>query len=435
MNTVQELLDNNIDLHTAEMMLNEYRKRIGTMNGVYKITDINYDFNIRGKIVTLECQECGKVIYRTMISGRNKWSELIKTCECQKTKKEEAKKEESEKILKIKKAQMIEDAYKMVGTDYGDDYKIVSVGRDKEKLLLGLECKTCGYIVSAPYQSIKNNAKVYRKCTKHYNPIKFDESYIGQKKNYLKVIGITRLPNKHRAFLCECDCGNTTTIEPTFWEQGTVKSCGCMHKELLRESNITHGFSKDRLYSVWNGVRERCLNPKNPNYRNYGGRGIEICPEWLNDFEEFRIWSLSTGYDYEAPRGECTLDRIDVNGNYEPSNCRWITIQEQNKNKRPSSEWKKRDCKRFCVDGVFKTSSEWCEIYGVSGQTVHYRMKTYGMSFEDALKMKKYSTKESSVELRLNSIMRNHIEKSAKSKSVSMSEYLRQLIQKDMRNN
>lgn len=98
MNTIKELLDNNIDLHTAEMMLNDYEKRIGTMSGVYKITDINYDFNIRGKIVTLECQECSKVIYRTMISGRNKWSELIKSCECQKVKKEEAKKAESVSI-------------------------------------------------------------------------------------------------------------------------------------------------------------------------------------------------------------------------------------------------------------------------------------------------------------------------------------------------
>lgn len=103
MNTIEELLNNNIDLHTAEMMLNEYQKRIGTMNGVYKITDINYDFNIRGKIVTLECQECGKVIYRTMISGRNKWSELIKSCECQKIKKRELAKDESEKFLKMKK--------------------------------------------------------------------------------------------------------------------------------------------------------------------------------------------------------------------------------------------------------------------------------------------------------------------------------------------
>ena len=387
MNTLQELLDNNIELYTAEKMLNDYSERIGTMNGIYKITDINYDFNIHGKIVTLECQDCGKVIYRTMISGRNKWSELIKSCECQKARKEESRKAEAEKILKNKKAQMIEDAYKMVDTDYGDDYKIVSVGRDKEKLLLGLECKTCGHIVSAPYQSIRNNAKVYRKCTQHYNPVKYDESYIGQKKNYLKVIGITRLDNKNRAFICECDCGNVATVVPTFWEKEIVKSCGCMHDELLRKVNSTHGYSGDRLYKVWQGMKERCLNPKNPNYRNYGKRGICVCSEWVNDFSAFMDWSLKAGYDYNALRGECTLDRIDVNGNYEPLNCRWITIQEQIKNKRPSSEWKKREAKRFFIDGVSKTVSEWCEIYEVTVPTVTYRMKTYGLTFEQALKM------------------------------------------------
>jgi len=123
MNTVQELLDNNIDLHTAEMMINEYQKRIDTMSGVYRIEDINYDFNIRGKIVTLKCSECGKVIHRTMISGRNKWSELIKTCECQKEKKRLAREEESKKNLQNKKDEMIKDAESMVGKDYGD-YKL-----------------------------------------------------------------------------------------------------------------------------------------------------------------------------------------------------------------------------------------------------------------------------------------------------------------------
>ena len=102
MNTLKELLDNNININVANNMLNDYRNRIGSMNGVYMITDINYDFNIHGRIVTLECQECGKVIHRTMISGRNKWSELIKSCECQKAKKEEIKKAESEKNSKMK---------------------------------------------------------------------------------------------------------------------------------------------------------------------------------------------------------------------------------------------------------------------------------------------------------------------------------------------
>lgn len=387
MNTIQELLDNDIDIHTAEMMLNEYSKHIGTMNGVYEITDVEYDFNIRGKIVTLECSECGKVIHRTMISGRNKWSELIKTCECQKEKKKRIEKEKAEKILQNKKAQILKAVESMIGSDYGD-YKIISAYEDMDsKIRLMLVCNTCGEVIFAPYQSIKDNAKRYRKCTKHYNPVKYDESYIGKKNNYLTVIGITRLPNKHRAFICECNCGNTTTIEPTFWEQGVIKSCGCMHNELLRESSTIHGNSGDRLYKVWAGMKSRCLNPKNPNYRNYGGRGISICPEWVSDFEKFKEWALSTGYNYDASRGECTIDRIDVNGNYCPENCRWVTVQVQNKNKRPSSEWKMRDLKKISIDGVEKPLVEWYVIYGVTAPTVAYRMKTYGLSFEEALKM------------------------------------------------
>lgn len=377
MNTIEELLDNNIELHTAEMMLNEYQKRIGTMNGVYKITDINYDFNIRGKIVTLECQECGKVIYRTMISGRNKWSELIKSCECQKAKKEEAKKAESEKISKIKKEQMLEDACNMVGKDYGD-YKIVSLGENDGKLVFTLECKTCGELITALYQSIKDNAKKYRKCTKHYNPIKFDESYIGQKKNFLKVIGITRLPNKHRAFLCECDCGNVTTIEPTIWEQGAVKSCGC----LANSFKIEHSEELDRLRRIHSGMMQRCYNPKHIAYKHYGGRGITICPEWHNR-KVFIDWALN----HSNYSNDLSIDRIGVNGNYEPNNCRWATAKEQANNQRPRTKGFKRKSKTKVINGVEKPIVEWYSIFEVTGPTVAYRMKTYGLTFEEALKM------------------------------------------------
>ena len=378
MNTIQELLDNDIDIHTAEMMLNEYSKHIGTMNGVYEITDVEYDFNIRGKIVTLECSECGKVIHRTMISGRNKWSELIKTCECQKEKKKRIEKEKAEKILQNKKAQILKAVESMIGSDYGD-YKIISAYEDMDgKIRLMLMCNTCGEVIFAPYQSIKDNAKRYRKCTKHYNPVKYDESYIGKKNNYLTVIGITRLPNKHRAFICECDCGNTATIEPTFWEQGIVKSCGC----LADSFKLEHSEELDRLRRIHGGMMQRCYNPNATGYKHYGGRGIIICPEW-HDREVFVDWALN----HSNYANDLSIDRIDVNGNYEPSNCRWATAKEQANNQRPRIKGFKRKPKTKTIDGVEKTIVEWYLIFGVTGPTVAYRMKTYGLSFEEALKM------------------------------------------------
>ena len=203
-------------------------------------------------------------------------------------------------------------------------------------------------------------------------------TYIGKKNNYLTIIGITRLPNKRRAFICECDCGNITTVEPCQWEQGIVKSCGCYAESL----KIEHTEELDRLRRIHNGMFQRCYNSNSKAYKHYGGRGIIICPEW-HDREVFIEWALSNGYE------NClSIDRINVNGNYEPGNCRWATAKEQANNQRPRTKRlvvKKH--KTTIIDGIEKTNNEWCEIYGVTPPTVAYRMKVYGLTFEDALKM------------------------------------------------
>ena len=90
--------------------------------------------------------------------------------------------------------------------------------------------------------------------------------------------------------------------------------------------------SKERLYNVYLGMRHRCYDPKIKNYRLYGGRGIKICDEWLNDYSVFREWAYANGYDENAPRGKCTIDRIDNNGDYTPQNCRWVDMKTQRKN-------------------------------------------------------------------------------------------------------
>lgn len=389
MNSLQNLINHGIDESTANRMLSEYRQRVGTMSGIYKIVDISYDFNVRGRDVTLECSKCGNVIHRTMIKGRNKWSELIKSCPCQKEEERRNKQIAIENSKKTKMERILSDAKSLIGEEYGD-YEIADFEFKDDIPTFTIKCRTCSYVATTHYRNVKANAKCPQKCHKHYiQPVKYDESYIGRKKNFLTVKSIIRRTNNHRAFVCECDCGNITTIEPAAWEYETVKSCGCKQRELASESSKTHGHSGDRLYRVYNSMKERCYNTNNHNYHNYGGRGIKVCEEWLTDFMNFYEWAMKSGYDYGAKHGDCTLDRINVNGNYEPSNCRWVDMATQANNKRPSSEWRKRKPDAWTIDGEAKTFGKWCKQYNTSTVAVRYRMNKLGMTLEEALKTPK----------------------------------------------
>ena len=152
-----------------------------------------------------------------------------------------------------------------------------------------------------------------------------------------KLVALEKIskPSKNRKYTfwkCQCDCGNIKEIRTSSLVEGESQSCGC------KEGTWKHGMAtrtgKTRLYEIWKGMRSRCNRPKDTSFRNYGGRGIRICIEW-DDFKKFYEWSMQNGYDPEAERGKCTIDRINNNGNYEPDNCRWVDMKVQCSNRRP----------------------------------------------------------------------------------------------------
>lgn len=209
---------------------------------------------------------------------------------------------------------------------------------------------------------------------------KFDLT--GQRFKRLTVIEENGRNNRNEIlWRCKCDCGKETNVTTYRLRKNITRSCGCLMVDTCREqmrelgkSLKTHGLSKTRIYKTYRGIKDRCLNPNDMHYPDYGGRGIKMCDEWKNDFMNFYNWAMENGYT-----DELTIDRIDVNGNYEPSNCRWVDIKTQSNNKRTN--------RYIEFNGEVKTLSQWAEIYGVDRGTIAARIDRYGMSLEDALTM------------------------------------------------
>lgn len=191
------------------------------------------------------------------------------------------------------------------------------------------------------------------------------ESYLGKKINRLEIISYYTVElNRQKYFVCRCDCGKELNVRVANIVNNPQKSCGCY------KYNLKNGFSRTRLYPIWKELISRCNNPKNKRYYVYGKKGIKVCKEWEKDFLAFRKWAYENGYDENAPRGNCTIDRIDNDGDYTPENCRWVPYSRQQRNTQKTII--------FEYKGVKKPLIDWCEELNLPYNTIRWRYSSWG---------------------------------------------------------
>lgn len=243
-----------------------------------------------------------------------------------------------------------------IGKVYGD-FKVVGYRHERGKVdYLKCECVKCGRTRSIRFSQIKP-----LECPHAKVRTVFDKSFIGRKKNSLTVTDFDG-----RKFTCRCDCGNVLQVFPADWNNGQVKSCGC----LSAKARVKHSPELDRLRIIYNGMVQRCTNPKSTGYSHYGGRGIKICEEWLSDFNKFAEWALENGFQMDL-----TIDRVDNDGNYEPDNCRWATKKEQVCNQRPKKGG-------IYFRGAYRNKSDIARILRLPPSTLHDKIKS-GMTMSE----------------------------------------------------
>lgn len=196
----------------------------------------------------------------------------------------------------------------------------------------------------------------------------------GQRFGRWIALGPVASINNRIHWLCQCDCGNTKSICYSVLAKGESKSCGCLQKEIVAERSTTHGMHNHPLYRTWNGMLNRCHNPKTPSYCWYGARGIQVYGEWRNSFGAFADYVCALP-DY-MDKGR-TLDRIDNSGNYEPGNLRWATTKGQMRNRRLNN--------RLSYKGETLCLEEWAERIGIDSDTLRARTGKLRWSAKKAL--------------------------------------------------
>ncbi len=223
-----------------------------------------------------------------------------------------------------------------------------------------------------------------RKLTKEDFKVAQFVNLVGRQFGKLKVI--ERAPNqrKHIYYTCKCICGNLKNIRNDKLLNGQAVNCGCERK---KRNDNKYDTKNSRLYHVYIAMKQRCFNTKCKAYKNYGAKGISVCKEWTGEggFENFQKWAVENGYRYDAEWGEQTLDRINVTGNYEPANCRWLSIQAQQNNTTRNTI--------LSCNGETHNLKEWSVIRNIKYSRILKRRKL-GWTPEEILEFKRRDKNE-----------------------------------------
>lgn len=192
-----------------------------------------------------------------------------------------------------------------------------------------------------------------------------------------RLVVLERMPQKGHdtKWKCRCDCGKTVYANTTSLRSGHTKSCGCYTHDLARERHTKHGLTANgipRIYRTWDGMKQRCNNPRSISYPHYGGRGIKVCREWAESFQAFYNWAMTHGY-----ADDLQIDRINNDGDYCPENCRWVTPRQNIRNRRTTV--------RILFQGKNLTIPEWSLETGLSETTIRERHRA-GKTPEEILK-------------------------------------------------
>ena len=231
-------------------------------------------------------------------------------------------------------------------------------------------CKCdCGNEITVNGSLLRSGKKTNRGCAPKFNSGRFKKGdgikdITGQRFGKLTVIRIDRVENKRSYWWVKCECGTIKSVRSDTLK--VITSCGCDKKkqDIINLGIIdNHELTNHPVYGIWSAMKNRCENPENRAYKDYGGRGIKICPEW-HDIRNFAKWADETGF--EAGKN-LSIERIDVNGDYCPENCKWIDRRLQSRNR--------RNTVKLDIDGIIKPLTEWAEIYNIPKHTVYGRFE------------------------------------------------------------